>query len=72
MAVATCYRCDGNAFLEQLGPSETAWVCIQCGSRRYVHHVAEGWPNDGGPRAFRSAPSRDRNRRRSYLSRRAT
>jgi hypothetical protein len=37
MAVRTCYRCHGNAFLEQQSPGETAWVCLQCGSRSYLH-----------------------------------
>ena len=36
MAISTCWRCHGNAFLEQLSQTETAWVCLQCGSHRYV------------------------------------
>jgi hypothetical protein len=43
MAVGTCIRCHGNTFLEQESPAEMVWVCLQCGSYRYVRHQ-EPWP----------------------------
>lgn len=43
MAFGTCHRCKGNAFLEEIDASEAAWVCLQCGSCRYVRKD-ELWP----------------------------
>jgi hypothetical protein len=43
MVLATCFRCKGNIFLEQLGREEAAWVCLQCGSQRYVR-PDDPWP----------------------------
>jgi len=43
MTVGTCHRCGGNTFLERLSPGELAWVCLQCGSCRYVG-PDDGWP----------------------------
>jgi hypothetical protein len=44
--IATCFRCNGNVFLEQRTREEAAWVCLQCGSERYVR-PDDPWPTKG-------------------------
>jgi hypothetical protein len=44
--IATCFRCNGNVFLERRSREEAAWVCLQCGSERYVR-PDDPWPVTG-------------------------